>query len=241
MADKRLVIALSSVIAGGIFLQTGHTLAVAGPLSLLLAYLIAGGLVGCVVLCEAELAALAPVSGFIVRHSSMWNDDALACTTGWALVVGNALALAPAELISCAQMALYWDSVSPAVVITVMATLIVASNVFMLRIMGEIEVVASLLKLAFIIMLIILSVCIDLGAGPHGERIGFRFWTAPDGPMRSYLVPGASGRLLGLWQAVITSIYTFTTIDATFVAAAELESPRRNIPKAAKRYVAMPS
>jgi amino acid transporter len=63
---------------------------------------------------------------------------------------------------------------------------------------------------------------------------GFRFWSNP-GPFREYLKPGGTGRFLGILSVLIQASFTYQGVELVAVAAAETESPRRNIGIAVRR------
>lgn len=62
---------LSEQIGTGLFLSTGATLASAGPLGLLLGYVLMGLVTACIAYISAELSALMPLSGGFIRHCSI--------------------------------------------------------------------------------------------------------------------------------------------------------------------------
>lgn len=66
----------------GLFLTTGKAISRGGPLGTLLAYGIVGILIAFVVLSMAELSALVPLSGGIVRPAEYFFDPALSFAQG---------------------------------------------------------------------------------------------------------------------------------------------------------------
>ncbi|CAP91587.1 Dicarboxylic amino acid permease [Penicillium chrysogenum] len=228
------MIALAGTIGTGLFLATGKSLARGGPLSMLLAYSIVGMLICCVVFSVAELSALAPLSGGIIRHAEWFVDPALAFAQGWNSVYANAILL-PAEMVACAVIIDFWSDANHAVWICVLGALLVISNMLLVSIYGELEFVFAMLKIALIVGVNIMSICITAGAGPRGYPMGFRFWRDP-GPFVQFLgIDGSWGRFLGFWRVLSSAAYAFSNVENISVAAAETQNPRHNIPKAAKR------
>ena len=82
--------------------------------------------------------------------------------------------------------------------------------------------------------LIIMGICIDLGASPKGDVIGFRYWKSP-GVFGEYLVSGAAGRFTGFWSVTIGAAYSFAGIEQITVCASETKNPYTAIPRACKR------
>ena len=77
------------------------------------------------------------------------------------------------------------------------------------------------------------------GGGPNHDRLGFRYWKDP-GAFNSYPKPGLghTGKFLAFWTALIRSGFAFILSPETItIAAGESEAPRRNIPRASKRFV----
>jgi len=83
----------------------------------------------------------------------------------------------------------------------------------------------------------IMALVITCGGGPDHTSIGFRYWREL-GPFVSYLgVPGTLGHFMGFWITFNNAIYSYSGISNISLAAAETQSPRRNIPIAAKRIL----
>lgn len=109
-----------------------------------------------------------------------------------------------------------------------------AANAFAVRVYGEIEFSFAILKILTVVGLIIFGICIDLGAGPQGDRIGFRYWRDP-GPFAEYLVEGGIGKFVGFWSVLTAAAYSFVGIESTAIVAAETKRPRTVVPEASKR------
>lgn len=107
----------------------------------------------------------------------------------------------------------------------------------MIRIYGELEFGFAILKILLMVLLIIFGICIDLGAGPNGSRIGFAHWMTP-GVFASYLTPGAVGRWYGFWSTLVNGAYSFAGVESLAMAAAETQNPRQALPQATKRIFA---
>jgi yeast amino acid transporter len=75
------------------------------------------------------------------------------------------------------------------------------------------------------------------GGGPDHDRLGFRYWDHP-GAFQEYMAPGQTGRFLAYWHAFVKAGFAFiTSPELIAIAAGETIDPRRNIPKAARRFV----
>jgi hypothetical protein len=95
-------------------------------------------------------SALVPLSGAIIRHAEYFVDPALSFANGWNGVYGNMVSL-PAELTAAAVIVEFWNQTSSAIWITIFGLLLVASNLFFVRVYGELEFTFVSLKIMLII------------------------------------------------------------------------------------------
>ena len=144
------MIALAGTIGTGLFLATGKALANGGPLGILLSYTIMGVLICGVVFSVAELSALVPLSGGIIRHAEWFVDPALSFAQGWNSVYANSILL-PAEMVACAVIIDFWSHINHAVWITVLGGLLIFSNMLLISVYGELEFIFAVLKIMLII------------------------------------------------------------------------------------------
>ncbi|PBK73254.1 hypothetical protein ARMSODRAFT_625405 [Armillaria solidipes] len=228
------MIALAGTIGTGLFLGSGRAIANGGPVGALMGYTFVGILVSCVVISQAELAALVPLSGSIVRHAEYFFDPALSFAQGWNSVYSNCVSL-PAEITAGAVLIQYWTTISNGLWITILGLLLVVCNLMFVRVYGELEFGFAMLKTMLIVGLIIMGLVIDLGGGPDHHRYGFQYWRNP-GPFVQYLgIEGSLGRFLGFWTTFSNAAYAYGGVEGVANTAAETQNPRRNIPLAAKR------
>lgn len=171
----------------------------------------------------------------MIRHAEFFVDPALSFANGWNQVYADLVSV-PAELCAAAVLFEFWESnISSAVWIVVLGLLLVASNMFLVRIYGETEFFCATLKIMLIIGINIMALIITCGGGPDHKSIGFQYWRNP-GPFVQYLKhPGALGQFMGFWTTFNNAVYSYSGIQNISIAASETQNPRRNIPKAAKR------
>ena len=124
-------------------------------------------MVSCVCISIAELSALVPLSGAIIRHAEYFFDPALAFAQGYNSIYSSMVSL-PAELTAAATIVGFWITVNNAVWITVFGLLLLASNLFFVRVYGEVEFSLATLKILLIVGLnLMVSPCVSdvLGSG----------------------------------------------------------------------------
>jgi amino acid transporter len=90
------------------------------------------------------------------------------------------------------------------------------------------------MKIALIIGLIIAGLVVDLGGGPQGDKIGFRYWRTP-GAFNDYLVPGDTGKFLAFWSSLISAAFSYGNIQVVALSGTETANPRKIIPDATKK------
>ncbi len=118
-----------------------------------------------------------------------------------------------------------------------MLIIILLLNVVAVSFFGEAEFWFASIKLITILGLIIFGVVLFFGGGSEHDRLGFRYWKDP-GAFKKYKSPGAAGHFLAFWHAFVKAGFAFiVSPELIAVAAGETIDPRRNIPKAARRFV----
>ncbi|PIA98259.1 Proline-specific permease, partial [Cercospora beticola] len=226
------MIGFCSGIGTGLFVGTGSAYATSGPAGLLLAYIIVGAVLWCVMQSIAELATVFPTAGSFPHWATRFIDPSvgfsLAISYGYCYTISVA-----AEASASAIIVSYWTDLSQAVVITVSLVLILIINLFSVRVFGETEVIAGTIKVLCFVGLIFVSIVITAGGGPNGGAIGFRYWNNP-GPWVDYNgITGSTGAFLGLLSSFVNASFSFIGVETVVITAAESIDPHRAIPRAA--------
>jgi len=186
----------------------------------------------------AEITTFLPMKGITIPYFvSRFVDPSLGFAAGWNYWYAYAILVA-AEASAGSILLGYWaPNVNVAAWITIFLILVLFLNVIAVSFFGEAEFWFASVKLITIIGLIIIGIVLFFGGGPNHDRLGFRYWKDP-GAFKEYLVPGATGRFLAYWTAFVRAGFAFiTSPELIALAAGETVAPRRNIPKAARRFV----
>ncbi|KNG89288.1 putative amino acid permease [Aspergillus nomiae NRRL 13137] len=227
------MIGFCSGIGTGLFVGTGAAYAKAGPAGLLLAYIVVGLVLWCVMQSIGELATLLPTAGSFPHWATRFIDPAV----GFSLAIsyGYCYTIAIASEVSAAAVIVsYWTDLTPAVVITVGLVLILASNLMSVRFYGETEVFGGAVKVLCFLGLVIVSIVITAG-GANNDAIGFRYWNNP-GPWTNYNgITGPTGHFLGFLSSFVNASFSFIGVETVVITAAESVNPHHAIPKAARR------
>ncbi len=104
---------------------------------------------------------------------------------------------------------------------------------------GELEFWFSSIKVITLIGLILMGIIIDLGGNPGHDRIGFRYWKHPNGPMGHYLLDQVHSEhlsiFLGFWATLTNALFAYIGTELIGVTVGEAQAPRKNIPIAIRR------
>ncbi|KAG2106811.1 uncharacterized protein F5147DRAFT_225442 [Suillus discolor] len=79
------------------------------------------------------------------------------------------------------------------------------------------------LKIVFLVGLVLPGIIADLGGNPKHDRIGFRYWRQPNGPMGNCIVyPVHNDQFavfLGFWSKLTTTVLAHIGSDLVAVTA----------------------
>lgn len=194
-------------------------------------------LVYCVVTAITEVASYLPVHGgtmsyYGYRYVSRSMGFALGYLYWYALGI-----LVPYEITAAGLVIDYWpNTVNIAVWITIMLIVIVALNFLPVRFYGETEFWFAGTKVIMMIGLLFLSFILFWGGGPTHDRLGFRYWKNGNAA-HPYILQGSTGLFISFWNTLVSSVFPFTFApELIVVTGGEMESPRRNLPIASRRY-----
>ncbi|PYH89274.1 arginine permease [Aspergillus ellipticus CBS 707.79] len=227
------MIALAGAIGTGLFLGLGSSIQTGGPLGALLGYALVGLVVCAVQIALGEVSALMPVTGSFVRHVEILVDPALGFAIGWNVVYGCFMSV-PSEITAAVVLIQYWTDLNAAIWVTILIVISAVVSLLFIRVYGELEFGFAILKILLIIGIILMGLVIDLGGVAGTPRLGFHYWKDP-GPMVEYIASGSWGRFLGFWAVMTNAVYSFSGVESLTMAAAEMQNPRQNIPRACKR------
>lgn len=231
------MIALGGTIGTGLFVGAGQALAVGGPGFLFLAYCLITIFVYGIVTATTEISAYMPTAGStMASYGSRFVSPSLGFAMGWLYWYSFAI-IVPYEITAAGLVINYWpNNVHIAVWITIMLIVIIALNCFPVKIYGETEFWFASLKVFMIMGLLVLSFILFWGGGPNRQRLGFTYWQDP-GATKEYLVEGAAGRFCAFLYVLVFSVFSFNFApELLVITGGEMQSPRRNLPTAAKRY-----
>lgn len=233
--------ALGGSIGTGLFVSTGVSLNTGGPAALLISYCAISVLVYCIITAIAEVGTYMPVHGATMGyHGFRYVSRSLGFAMGYLYWYSLGI-LVPYEITAASLVINYWhNSVPLAVWITIMMVVIVGLNFLPVSFYGESEFWFAGIKIVTIVGLLFLSFILFWGGGPDQNGIlGFHYWNDP-GAFRTYIVstPAPTGRFIAVIATLTSSAIAFIFApELVIITGGEMQSPRRNVPRAARRYI----
>ena len=216
------LISLGGVIGSGYFLGTGYVLEKAGPAAIL-AYLLGGVIVLCVMLCLAELAVEKPVSGSFVTYAKENISATWACGVGWAYWI-TWVAYVPSEMIAAGIiMSNFVPAISQLWWAVLFGLLVTIINLFHVDKFGESEFWLALFKIIALVAFSIVAGLICLGLIGDEGYIG-----------TSVLLGSGGFAPNGYWSIVLTMVIILVNFQGTEIiglAAGECKNPEKSIPR----------
>ncbi|KAJ4344814.1 histidine permease [Didymosphaeria variabile] len=221
------MIAIGGSIGTGLFVGSGQVLAAAGPAALVISYCLVGIMMYCTVHALGEMAVLFPVAGSFSAYSTRFIDPAWGFAMGWNYAL-QWLVVLPLEIVAATYTISFWNhgAINNNAWVAIFLTLIVGINLFGVKGYGEAEFVFAIIKVAAVIGFIILGIIINIGGGPNGEYIGFKYWHDPGAFHNGFK---------GFCGTFVNAAFAFSGTELVGLAAAETANPRKSLPTAVKQ------
>ena len=223
------LIALGGSIGVGLFLGSATGIRLAGP-SMIIAYLLGGGLIFLLLRALGEVAVAYPVAGSFSAHASVFWGPLLGYVTGWTywfmwIITGIA------EISAVGIYMNFWLPELPQWMPALATVLFIAAvNIITVEIYGEVEFWLSLIKVVTIIALIVLGMgLIFFGAGNGGTAVGLSNLWRHGG----FFPHGFQGMALALPMA----LFAYTGAEVIGLTAGEAKNPEKVLPSAINKFL----
>ncbi|PHH74617.1 hypothetical protein CDD82_4860 [Ophiocordyceps australis] len=231
LSARHLVfLAIGGCVGTGIFISTGPALAQSGPVSLLLAYAFVGLVTYSIMVSLGEMCSFMPITGCFTTYATRLLSPSAGFSMGWTYFFSWALTFG-LEITAAGLVIEYWlPQVNIGIWIAVFWAALVAANFMPVRWIGEFEMWFSSIKVVTILGFFIFGICVNAGVGRQGY-IGFTYWRHP-GAFAAHVLPGARGRAVGFFSALISATFSFLGSELVVLGAGEAANPRVAIPRA---------
>ncbi|KAI5983118.1 amino acid permease/ SLC12A domain-containing protein [Pisolithus albus] len=230
------MLAIGGTIGTGIFLSAGSAIALAGPGSALLSYVVVGLFVYTVVISLGEMAAMYPVSGAFSVFGGRFVSPALGFTLGWnywfqwfvtsSILLHTARNLLSSELTAAAIILEFWaPQIQPWQWALIIIVPVFALQLIHVRVYGESEYWFALIKVLMIVIFIIVGLIYDWGGikGHSGPGLSnFRNSQAFIGGFSNFA------------QTFVYAFYSYGGVELVAVAAGGSARPYKSVPRAIK-------
>jgi L-asparagine permease len=220
------MIAIGGAIGTGLFMGAGSRLNSAGP-GLFLVYAVCGVFVFFILRALGELVLHRPSSGAFVSYAREFFGEKTAYVTGW-LYFFNWAMTAIVDVTAIALYTHYWSmfqAIPQWVIALVALAVVMAMNVISVKLFGEMEFWAALIKVAALVLFLIVGTVFLAGRFEiQDQPTGFGILTDNGG-----LFPQ------GLFALVIVTsgvIFAYAAVELVGTAAGETENPAKIMPRA---------
>ncbi|KAJ6030594.1 uncharacterized protein N7446_000342 [Penicillium canescens] len=202
--------AVGPTIGTGLFIGAGQALAVGGPASLFLSYIILSFLTFAMTTSMAEVSTHMPSRyGTLVTNSYLYMSSGVAFASSYLRWYTLAM-FVPYEITTAmVNLGLSKPGATIAIRLIIITTIIVGFNFLPDRLFRSSERLFTMIKIGTMVTLFVLALSIGLGGVDGHTRWGFKYWKHP-GAMNEYIVHGFWGRVLGFFQCLLDSSIAFT-------------------------------
>ncbi|MCY0875481.1 MAG: amino acid permease [Firmicutes bacterium] len=220
------MLAIGGVIGVGLFYGASLSVKLAGP-AVIIDFVVCGLIVAIVMRSLAEMTVEEPVSGSFGVYAKKYLGERVSFITSW-MWWFYWVATVMSELAAIGKLMEYWFPTLPAWIPGLVALILfIMTNLFSVRVFGEVEYWFSTLKVFAVgIFMIFGALIIATGLFNGGHALGFvNLWQnggfAPNG-------------FLGIAMAISLTVQAYSGIETLGVEAGETKDPEKNIRRAFK-------
>lgn len=225
------MIGLGGAIGTGLFLGAGGRLASAGP-GLFLVYGICGIFVFLILRALGELVLYRPSSGSFVSYAREFFGEKAAFAAGWLYFLNWAMT-GIVDTTAIAHYCHYWtafQAVPQWTLALVALVAVLAMNLISVKLFGELEFWASLIKVLALVTFLVVGVVFLVGrVKVDGHDPGVSLWDSHGGLLPAGLLP----------LVLVTSgvVFAYAAVELVGIAAGETANPHKIMPRAINSVV----
>lgn len=252
------MITIGVVLGTGVLVASGTALHQGGPLGLVLGFVFLGFTAYCMMTALCELLTFSPDKQGFIGAVTKYIHPSIGMGLGWTFILE--FVFVPPSHINTAATVLahvnqaighpntspFQSEVARGLSRFFFIILVIAANLLAIKAFGILEFWLSSFKVLALIALAIFGLVVSLGGarleGGGFDRIGFRFWGSPFGPMGHGVgivdPPGGTEPkdvFLGFWAALVRIYFAYVGLEMIGFVVGEVANPRTSIPKAIKQ------
>jgi L-asparagine permease len=219
------MIGLGGAIGTGLFLGAGGRLASAGP-GLFIVYGVCGVFVFLILRALGELVLHRPSSGSFVSYAREFFGEKVAFVAGWMYCINWAMT-GIVDTTAIAVYFHYWGafrSIPQWTLALIALVVVLATNLISVKLFGELEFWASLLKVAALVVFLVVGTVFLVGPFTiDGHDTGISLWASHGGLLPAGLLP----------LVLVTSgvVFAYAAVELVGIAAGETENPEKIMPR----------
>ncbi|MBV7504503.1 amino acid permease [Bacillus sp. sid0103] len=221
------LMALGSVIGGSFFLGSSVAIHAAGP-SILLSYILSGGLVYLILYALSEMTVANPTTGSFSTFAARELGEGTGFVVGWLYWTGTVLSMSSEATAISILIREWFPNVSIGLLGSSIIIGVTLLNLLGADKIGKLASGLSGIKIFAIIFFIITAIVLILGVLPGTSAIGA-------GELRTE--PIMPGGIKGIAGSMLLVIFAYAGFEIIGLAATEAENPRDTIPKAIRYTV----
>ncbi|RKD29133.1 amino acid permease [Thermohalobacter berrensis] len=216
------MLALGTVVGGSFFLGSAIAIRSAGP-SILLGYILVGGLVYLILFALSEMTVADTVEGSFRTFAERAFGSGVGFVVGWIYWTGLILAMSSEAIAVSVFLRVWFPQISIPLLGTIIIITITLLNLLGADKLSKLESGLAAVKLLAIVGFIVLALALIFGIFPGRDAIGIGVLDnesiLPEG------LPGLAGSLLIV-------MFTYAGFEIIGLASTEAYDPHRTIPRA---------
>jgi amino acid transporter len=209
-------------IGTGLFIGAGQALAVGGPASLFVSYIVLSFLTFAMTTSIAEVSTHMPSQhGTLITNGYLYLSNSLAFAASYFRWYTLAL-FVPYEITSAmVNLGLWNPGAAVAIRMCIITAIVVGFNFLPEKIFKGSERIFTWIKIGTMASLFVISLALGLGGANGQPPWGFKYWKHP-GAMNEYIAHGAFGQFLAFFQCFLDGSIAFTFAPELIVHQAEM-------------------
>jgi amino acid permease len=214
--------AIGPTLGTGLFIGAGQALAVGGPASLLLSYILLSFLTFAMTTSLAEVSTHMPSQhGTLVTNGYLYMPSSVAFASAYLRWYSLALFVPYETTTAMVNLGLWKPGSAIAIRLLIITTIVVGSNFLPERIFKSSERLFLWIKIGTMASLFALSVALGLEGADGHTSWGFKYWRHP-GAMNEYLIRGLWGQVLAFFQCLLDGSIAFSFAPELITHQAEM-------------------